>query len=674
MSDVGAACAIKLPDRDELRREFDAAVQELLDKNLTNPLLKTQWYSSIGDSVFDACYRALEDACDPKGHKGFPGTPYAGAKEGRLHVVSAPVGSGKTSFSIAFIVAMITVAERNEDAAYGCLFVAEQIIRADQIYDVLNKLLPGKVAVWTTEHDPKCKVRIKELKHAGKYSKEQLKEYPVAVVTHAFFHGKGGYKARQVFHRGHTHPRALTVIDERIEEVIIYDVELSAAQSVRELVQKDENVVETIGPHLDALVDFMHQRSLITDAGNLEKPTTAIEAWTKAERDLQWFNTPAASAYAKANGNGNDIQAVFGFAKALATGYAFINRQQGTHYIGYQSNLVVAPGTVLLDATSDIDGISQLCPWREHQEVPHARYDNLKIVHVPAHTNKNLSTYLKAAKNRRDYVDWLIATIKQHMEPGQRGLIVVKKALIDNENVPTWPIGDPRHSDRKLFTEEWGWDLEGRKLCVIHWGTGIGDNAWKDADVVLLCDDFYLPKRTVIATAQGLRNHKSTEGALGAMSSHNTKAPAVDILQDGHILRCLKQMALRGQGRCYDERGICGHQKLIYSGNLKKLLANAQVLFPGARITQVRPVDTKLTQAQALLALLGRPNLPTRLTTNWISRELQVPWRDVSKHIMPLGHVQKAIRNLGWTYVSRKGCKGSYFEKTPSSIGTLIAA
>jgi hypothetical protein len=46
-----------LPNRDELRVEFDTAVKELLDKGLTNPLLTTPWYSRIGDSVFEACYR-----------------------------------------------------------------------------------------------------------------------------------------------------------------------------------------------------------------------------------------------------------------------------------------------------------------------------------------------------------------------------------------------------------------------------------------------------------------------------------------------------------------------------------------------------------------------------------------------------------------------------------------
>jgi hypothetical protein len=180
------------------------------------------------------------------------------------------------------------------------------------------------------------------------------------------------------------------------------------------------------------------------------------------------------------------VEAVFGFAKALAQGYAFIARlggEQSTHFIGYENKLLMTPGMLLLDATADIDGVRQLCPWRQYSEVPQARYDNLSIVHVPAHTRKRLSNYLKVAKQRRDYVTWMVATVTEHMKPGQLGLVVCKKTLFDNENIPDWPEGDARHRELN-YREQFCWDIGGRKLCAVHWGTGIGDNTWKLADVV----------------------------------------------------------------------------------------------------------------------------------------------------------------------------------------------
>jgi hypothetical protein len=275
--------------------------------------------------------------------------------------------------------------------------------------------------------------------------------------------------------------------------------------------------------------------------------------------------------------------------------------------------------------------------------------------------------YLKAAKNRRTYVEWLASLIKEQVAPGQKALVVVKKALIDNENLPTWPIGDPRFGNKKLFTEEWGWEIEGRRLCVVHWGTGVGDNTWKEADCVLLCDDFYLPRRTVIATAQGLRNHKSTEGALGSMRSHNSKSQAVDVLQEGHILRWTKQMALRGKGREYDEHGVCGHQKLVWSGNAKKCLANVAVLFPGAHIKVIQGGDTKRTQAEAFLDIMRRPRLPSRLTHEEISALLKRPWRELSKHLMRNDYVLRELERLGWIYCPGRGRAGSFFERKERS-------
>ena len=244
-----------------------------------------------------------------------------------------------------------------------------KVPRAEQIYRDLNVLIPGSVAVWTSDHDasPGRKEPTKVLNPTARFSKEELKEYPVAIVTHAFFNGNGSYKARSVLNRGRMQPRALTVIDERIEGVTVYDVDLAAAAAVRKRIKEDENIADVMGEPMDALVAFMSDRDLV-GKGSLEKPSKDVEAWRKAEQNLHWFVSPQATTYAKAHANDEDLRAVFGFAKALATGYAFINRQQGTHFIGYESNLVIDPGTVLLDATSDVDGISELCRWREHQD------------------------------------------------------------------------------------------------------------------------------------------------------------------------------------------------------------------------------------------------------------------------------------------------------------------
>jgi len=530
------------------------------------------------------------------------------------------------------------------------------------------------VAVWTTDHDIRCREPTK-VQPSARFAKDQLPEYPVIVVTHAFFGGKGGHNAKQVRRDGRLQPRALTVVDERPEEVTVFDVEPSAAQRVREFVQEEEYAA-AIGPHMDELVRFMIDRSM--GGASLEKPTDHV-AWIGVAERLAWFNTAEASDFVRANKGMPDMAPVLGFARSLANGYAFVARShsggRGTHFIGYETNLMVAPGMMLLDATADIDGVSQLCPWREVTEVPQARYDNLAIVHVPSVTRIRLHTFLRSAKNRRDYVNWMVETIKGHMEPGQRGLVVCKHALFENESVPAWPQGDERHKNRKLYTEDFGWEIEGRLLCATHWGSGIGANTWKVADVVVLFDEFYLRRHQIIATAQGLQQHKSTEGELARMKTLNSKAAVVDTLQEGHLLRWMKQMALRGRGRCYDEHGICGHQKLVYTGDLKRLLANKDRVFPGAQITTTpKTTDSRQTRADALLEILGRPGLPETITTKWISQQMGVPWRDVGKNVLRLLTVERAIEALGWSYEKHKGRRGSVFVRKRMVLKSPSAA
>ena len=126
-------------------------------------------------------------------------------------------------------------------------------------------------------------------------------------------------------------------------------------------------------------------------------------------------------------------------------------------------------------------------------------------------------------------------------------------------------------------------------------------------------------------------------------------------------------MALRGRARQFDEHGVCGHQKLVTSADRTRLLANFDRLFPGAKLTIVDTKTEQKTQAEALLSLLSRPGLPTVLSTKWITQQMRTPWRQVTQHLS--ADVKRAIENLGWRYVSRKGRLGSTFERiAPMSV------
>src|SRR5258708_14234258 len=124
----------------------------------------------------------------------------------------------------------------------------------------------------------------------------------------------------------------------------------------------------------------------------------------------------------------------------------------------------------------------------------------------------------------------------------------------------------------------------------------------------------------------------------------------------------MKQMALRGRAGQFDENGVCGPQKLVTSADRTRLLSNFDRLFRGAKLEIVDAAHTdKRTQAQALLSILSRPGLPTVLSTKWISQQMHTPWRQITQHLS--ADMNRAIENLGWRYVSRKGRLGSTFER-----------
>ena len=668
-------------DRRALRARFDEAVAKI------NPTrggrLTTEFYAKTGDAVFTAGCAALDDHCTGKK---------------RMHTLSAPAGAGKTSFSYALIAAVTREAEENPAAPFGCVFVVDQIERADTAYRELSELLPGKVAVWTSEHDvgakewPKLAALGKT--PAARFDKAALRHYPVAVVTHKLFLGNNGYHAVDVVRDGRFNPggrrRALTLIDEQPREAVaVLDLQLSQAAKVREkLLVTHPHIKEP----LDNLLRFM-ERYHYVQSNRLYRPGIEIDRNALNEQ-LAWFGSREADTVLKsvagevafANDAEDDQQRpdparVFRFANLLRQGFGYTACENNlVWFLAWENRLVdkLNPGTILLDATADIDGVSRIVPWMTPIETPQAHYNNLEIVHVQKLTKQNLKSFLASATGLRAYQRWMVQTILDNTQPGQKVLVVCHKQLIAQEYIPNWPRGDEGFQQPEKFTTKYGWQLEGRHICVTHWGTGIGNNAWKDAEVVVLCGEFHLPQRVVVANTQGYREHRAHEGDLGAMSTLRSSAPNVDAIANGHLLRWFKQMALRGTARHYDAQGMCGRQRLVIACELDRLLANVGTLFPGAKPPRFSVEGGRL--ADKVLAFLNDlPASAAAITTAELGNGINRKWGTISKKLLTAEFL-RSLEAIGWRYVSVKGRGGSRFERvpevqaTPSTAVPLVAA
>ena len=228
---------------------------------------------------------------------------------------------------------------------------------------------------------------------------------------------------------------------------------------------------------------------------------------------------------------------------------------------------------------------------------------------------------------------------------------------------PPRPEGDTRFKAPDSYHKDYEWDIGGRKLCAVHYGTGIGSNLWQQAKVVFLFDDYFLPRRNGIATVQGYRGHRADEGALGSMTTLNSKSDDVQIFLDGHRLRWTKQLALRGNGRNYDESGLCGVQRLaVISNDLEDFPCYTLIAYSPEQNIKIVQGETKGTWAGKVIKVLSDYQGP-ELNSRQLSAVIKKTWGAISTRVLTT-EFHRSLTAIGWQYVPGKGKRMSVFKRT----------
>ena len=653
------------PGSETLRKHFDTALAEIAALRSLEPE-HSGYACQTQDCVFEAGVRAIADGCagivrqlnpfcDWIARNPQPVTP-------DMYVVHTGPGSGKSTAARALMVALVHATARST-YPLGCVLLVHHVETAALAYRVLSALLPDRVIVWTKEHD------LERGSRDPRCEPEDLEHYPLIVVTHAFYQGARSDLARRYATEGTTLPRVLTFIDEKINEVESYSVSFGEVAQVDVRVKRNERYSDDLDAACDDLVKFVVGKRRGPD---LETPGQDPAGWQVAER-FSWFATEEAARLQRSQGarwKTLNFDDVFGFGRSLAQGRAFIARanqgKRGATFVGYEQALPQVPGMVLLDATANIDGVNDLCSWRKPIVGPSERFDNLEIVHEPSVVKTTFKRWWNNKQNQNDYIAHIHNVILRNVEPGQRALVICMKDVVCSRGLAGWSQYVGCFADKE--TTDFVWNLDGRWLAVAWWGGyGVGANDWRDADVVLLFDDYHLPRHTLIATVQGLKGHKAIEGALAelAASDGRRKHPDVDRLGTGNVLRWLKQMALRGRGREFSQDGICGQQKLVITGKLDRIMENISKVFPGARITSTAEVEKHQSWFDKLTAVLLASKHVDRLPTGEVGDLLDVEWRKVSADLRKHKSWDAMLEVTGWRYVPGLGRKGSFFERVP---------
>ena len=445
-----------------------------------------------------------------------------------MQVVASSPGSGKSTSAKAFMLAVAREGLRDK-YPLGCAFVVQHVETAANAYEELNRCCPDQVAVWTSEHD----ADNPEIKRQPRFTVGELEDYPIIIVTHEFFKGVRGEKARLHRRNGIAFPRVVTFVDEKVEQVKVYDVKFSDIVRVLEHIEGTDDSPVPLKEALRTLDSFAGKKR--NENRKLETPKDDPVGWSVA-RELVWFTTDEAGQFARSRSaalqnvrkSPPNIEGVFGFARCMAQNRAFIvrhgNGERGAGFVGYEQALPDYRGMVLLDATADIDGLNELCPWRRQVAIPRATYNRLSIVHVPSVAEGTLKRFLQTPNNRREYVRHILDTVRSHVPPGHKALMVCKRDIVDAKpEIEGWSA-----NVRPFLTEKdrkFSWDFEDRSLSLTWWGGyGIGANHWKEADVVLLFDDHHLPQHANIAVAQGVKRASATDPPLAAMTATNSRS------------------------------------------------------------------------------------------------------------------------------------------------------
>jgi hypothetical protein len=670
-----------MPSPGALHQAFGEALTELEHRRGQEPR-RSGYAGRSQEAVFEAGLRALSASLRAIYQEGQRDNPNAitfpPERIPEMQVVASSPGSGKSTSAKAF---MLAVAREGLKDKYplGCAFVVQHIESADGAYKELNALLPNRVALWSSEHDADSPVPIRE----RRFTVGELEDYPIIVVTHEFFKGVRADRARSHCRNGMTFPRVVTFVDEKVEQVKVYDVKFSDIVSVLEHIEGADDSPVPLKGALRTLDSFAGKKR--AEDRKLETPKDDPIGWSVA-RELVRFTTDEARQYARSRSaalqnsrkSSPNLEGVFGLARCMAENRAFIarqgNREKGAVFVGYEQVLPNYRGMVLLDATADIDGLNETCPWRRPMQIPKASYERLEIVHVPSVAEGTLKRWLQTKENRREYVQHILETVRSQVAPGQKALLVCKLDIVDaSPPVEGWTDNVKPFVAAK--SREFSWEFEGRLLSLTWWGGyGIGANHWKEADVVLLFDDHHLPQHTNIAVTQGVKRALATEPPLAHMTAAISRSEEVRQIRDGHLLRWIKQMALRGRSREFDESGVCGTQKLLVTGDLPLLMRNLQRTFPGAKVRSEQGTVTterheRITNLDRLLRYLTTAGLPSRVPTKQIGDHFGREWREVSGDLTRRKDFDMLLGNAGWRYARRQGSAGAYFERLEGALG-----
>jgi hypothetical protein len=556
-------------------------------------------------------------------------------------VVSAPTGSSKTQSSIAFTNAMYLI-----DPNFTCTFVVEEIKHAHEIYLELSQEISSKdVGVWTSFHDSKKHNTEDVIKYGFEpvlATQEEVKNKRIVIYTHSKWlneietnkdFGVRNYKGK---------PRDVLFIDE--QPSVIQIIEKTPAD-----ILKLRDILASNNPehHLVSLLTDVSRRmeEVFTTKGNEMVSVDLVQFLEAYGR----FTEKEALSFCRENNTGS-VQLFlegFQFLKACSMGYCFLTRSSPISFVAYLPTFKPEPNQIILDATADLSGLYPLLGGQLVEGLPSIDYTNLTINHIESPKDfKSIRAVVSNRGNAVKYANWIKQVVMDKTKAGDKILVVAHKALFATHALLPYA---PQEPNDDVFPD--------RAVNLINWGQGIGSNQFKDCTEVFMFSEFYQPRRVTVANTLGAKNLRAD---VSDIHKQNGKLSGIyHDMQEGDLLRWLKQLASRGNVRNVDNEGICGKMTLHTSMDYKRLIANVQRLFPSTdspkRTLEYIEDEPKLDipkRRQGLTDLLSTTELK-QISFKTIETLIGIKSFELRRELSA-STVKPTVEAYGWTVVSSK--------------------
>jgi hypothetical protein len=593
-------------ERDWLRAAYDAVVAKIKADRPGRMLGSA--FDNTADLVFEAAYSAL--------------VQHDETQQARMQVLSAKPGLGKSSYSNAMAFAIAS-------CGGGVLICCEQMETVDQRYRDLDKFMPGRVACYSTDHK-KGNKPTKVLNPAAQFDKCDLAKYPVIVTTHEGLKRDGARAFKDWLPGEHAKwpaPRDLIVIDEMVKEITQYAIDMQAVEDAKARVEADPSAPPHAVNSLISLERFLQDRIGASVVFRPAIDRLDDDAALTSRRELAWFTTRAAEDFAS-HSKYKSVAPVFGYAACLHRGWAYTTTYGNeTVLMGYDNGLDIGDmPMVQLDGSADISGLRMLnLRDRDILPGPTVNYGGLDAVIELPPTQMAMAKYLGSVRNAKTYAKWLDGLIVKHAKPGQKVLVVCKKALLGAPGpdkalyaFPTWGEDSPKW-DRINYTTEFGYKVrvlgspDPIQVAVQWWGgPSTGHNAFQDAEVVILADAQWQPRHKVLADMQGYCRQAPTDAGSPVDEMHKlgglgAKPRRYEAYKLQAMMASYVQAASRGRLRQWSPDGTCGAQKLVCALYATSwLLDGWDTMFPGARQPEVVGSALPAKRAHAAKGKTGR--------------------------------------------------------------------